>query len=212
MENTRRWVAVFISALLLQACSVSYLQLGNELTENTSSAYGQPCNVKYSISVGGSKKQFIEEVKKRADAGDARFRLDSSYYKNRLKEYAESTQRYIETTQNILNEKRCIANYVEHEEEANLQIRIVEQSGYRGAAAQDWLTGLSLGLIPSWKTEEDVYKYSFVSVSMKTGHSYSVDRKTFAHLVLFPIFWITFITSDDIADYKKALTNFLENS
>jgi len=127
-----------------------------------------------------------------------------SFHEDRLQEY-------IKTTEEIIRGKRCIANYVGSEEDADLKIRIVK-SGYRGAAPQDWLTGLSLGLIPSWKTEEDVYKYSFVSVSMKRGHGYSVDRKTFAHLVLFPIFWITFITSDDIADYKKALTNFLENS
>ncbi len=196
MKNTRRWVAVFISALLLQACSVSYLQLRNELKENPSSGYGQPCNVKYSI--------FIEGYRKRADAGNAAWMYLDSFHEDRLQEY-------IKTTEEIIRGKRCIANYVGSEEDADLKIRIVK-SGYRGAAPQDWLTGLSLGLIPSWKTEEDVYKYSFVSVSMKRGHGYSVDRKTFAHLVLFPIFWITFITSDDIADYKKALTNFLENS
>jgi len=196
MKNTRTWVAVFISALLLQACSVSYLQLRNELKENPSSGYGQPCNVKYSI--------FIEGYRKRADAGNAAWMYLDSFHEDRLQEY-------IKTTEEIIRGKRCIANYVGSEEDADLKIRIVN-SGYRGAAPQDWLTGLSLGLIPSWKTEEDVYKYSFVSVSTKRGHSYSVDRKTFAHLVLFPIFWITFITSDDIADYKKALANFLENS
>lgn len=193
MKNTRMLVAIFIAALLLQACSVSYLQLRNELKEKPSPAYVQPCNGKFFIS--------IEGYRKRADVG--KMYLDP-IYEDRLQEYIKATQK-------IIGEKRCAVNYVEHEEEANLKIRIVK-SGYRGAAPQDWLTGLSFGLIPSWKTEEDAYNYFFESVSIKREYRYSVDQKTFAHLILFPIFWVTFITLDDMADYKKALTNFLENS
>jgi hypothetical protein len=212
MRNIRLFIAIFISALLLQSCSVSYLQLRNELRENPSSAYSQPCNVKYSI--------YIEGHKKRVDAGDVGWRHRDSLHEDRLQEriatiqkiHDDWLQKYIEPTQEIISKKGCVANYVEHEEEANLKIRIVA-SGFRllHTAPQDWLTGLSFGLIPSWKIEKDGYKFYFENASMKREHSYSVDKKTFAHLILFPIFWVTFITLDEMDVYKKALINFLES-
>jgi hypothetical protein len=209
MRNIRLLVAVFISALLLQSCSVSYLQLRNELRENPSSAYGQPCNVKYSI--------FIEGHKKRVDVGDVGWRQRDSLHEDRPQERIaaiqkildDRLQKYIEPTQEIISKKGCAANYIEHEEEANLKIRIVASGFGLHTAPQDWLTGLSFGLIPSWKTQKDGYKYYFENVSMKREHSYSVDKKTFAHLILFPIFWVTFITLDEMDVYKKALINFL---
>lgn len=179
--------------LLLQACSVSYLQLRNEIACNAPPKYTKPCNIKYFISLDGYAR--------RANVG--KIYLD--------KTYEERIQDYINSTQEIIDNKICRASHVEREEESNLKIRIV-RSGYRGDAPQDWLTGLSFGLIPSWKTDRDVYEYHFEDVNQKIVQHYYVDQKTFAHLILFPISWITFIMLDDMADYKKSLTSFLEAS
>jgi len=198
MSNARMLGAILISALILQSCSVSYLELKNELKENalSGSGYGQPCDIRFYIKLTGYRV--------RAKPGPPTWMYLDSFHEDRLREY-------IVATQQLVRNKGCTASYVEHEEEANLRIQIARLR-VGGTAPQDYLTGLSFGLIPSWKTVEGAREFSFENVSEKKKHYYTVDQKTFAHLILFPIFWVTFLTLDDMSKYENALTNFLNHS
>ena len=105
----------------------------------------------------------------------------------------------------------CNATYVEKDDDATLEIHIKHLSQL-SALPQEWLTGLSFGLIPSWGTRESEYTYSFKEKSTGKSHTYMVDSKSYNHLILFPVFWVSFFTLNEKRVYKNALTNFLEHS
>ena len=195
MNNKSKLVIVILSSLLLQSCSILFLKLRNKLSSSSYSSYGKPCEVKFSIYLEGYKRR-------PTNSSFAWLHLDP-YYEDRLQEY-------IDTTIEIFREKNCTAEHVEYGKE-NLKIRIVK-AGFRRAAPQDYLTGLSLGLIPSWKTDLDEYKFYFDNVSVKRHVNYSVDMKTYAHLVFFPVFLVTFFTLNEMPYYENAMRNFIENS
>lgn len=74
------------------------------------------------------------------------------------------------------------------------------------ALPQEWLTGLSLGLIPSWGTRPAEVRFSFSQESRTAA--YVVDHKTVNHLVLFPVFWITIFLTDEGKAFENALADF----
>ena len=80
------------------------------------------------------------------------------------------------------------------------------------ALPQEWLTGLTCGAIPSWGTRYGEFKYRFENTPRQTSHTYFVDRPAFNHIIVFPVFWVSFFWPDEIDLYKKALANFLDNS
>jgi hypothetical protein len=183
MRNTRRWMAVFIATSMLLSCGISYYQVRNKLSGNSSQGYDEACDIKYFISIEMPEVAWARKHK----------------------------NKYIESTQEIFDKKRCAARRVDHEEDANFKIRIAI-SYQINALPQEWLTGLSFGLIPSWGTRPGVLKYTFGNMGTKQGHTYFIDEKSYGHILLFPISWITFITLDEMDVYKKTLTNFLEGS
>jgi hypothetical protein len=115
---------------------------------------------------------------------------------------------YIESTKEIFNKYGCKANYVETEQDANFKIRVVR---FRNISPlpQEALTVLSFGLIPSWGTKEKVIEYSFNDISKNRSHGYYIDEHTYNHILLFPIFWINFISMDENRTYKETLTDFI---
>ena len=70
----------------------------------------------------------------------------------------------------------------------------------------------TFGLIPSWGTRPNEYTYTFSNISNGASHEYSIDNVSFNHLVLFPVFWVTFLTLDESKEFESALENFIENS
>jgi len=120
-------------------------------------------------------------------------------------------QSYYESTKEIFNKIGCSANYVENEKAANFKIKVVRYK-HLSALPQEWLTGLSFGLIPSWGTRENEYQYTFENVNKNKANTYYVDKHSFNHIILFPIFWVSFFTIDEDKVYKEALTNFIEGS
>ena len=192
MESARKCVVVFVAALLLSSCSVSHYQIRDRLS-NASKEHGEPCDIKYSLDITGSTQPTWGPRESKED------------------ELRKLRSKYIESTQEVLNKKGCTTTYVQTEGEANFKIR-VERSPYFRTLPQDWLTGLSFGLIPSWGTLPGQYIYTFEDTKTKKQHNYHIDKKSYAHLILFPVFWVTFITSDEFSVYEKALTNFIEGS
>ncbi len=185
-------VLIILSALVLQGCTIAYYDLKNELDRApTSKAI---CDVKYSINVTTNHY-----------ANFLGFREDKE-----VRLQAER-DKYVADTRDVLNNKGCKATNVEKEDEATLEVRIVRVVDYH-ARPQQWLTGLSLGLIPSWATMKSEYTYFFKEKSTGKSHTYTVDLKTYNHLILFPVYWINLFTLDENRVYKNALTNFLEHS
>lgn len=92
-----------------------------------------------------------------------------------------------------------------------LEIKISELSS-GGACAQDYLTGLSLGLIPSWCTRPNLFKFDF---TLNKDHSfcrqktYSISSTSFSHLILIPL---SILETDNqpLTIYQAALKNFLQ--
>jgi tetratricopeptide (TPR) repeat protein len=192
MSNFRSWVIGALSILLFQSCSIVHYQVRNEL-HDPSDGFKGACNIQYFVSVEGIPRQITRTP---------------TYDEERLK---KDKDEYRHATQEILTQKGCTAEVVETEKDANLKIHIII-SPFWSALPQEWLTGLSFGLIPSWGTRPGEYVYVFEDKDAKKGHSYFIDQKTYNHLILFPLIWVNWITPDRIDAYQKALTNFMESS
>lgn len=119
------------------------------------------------------------------------------------------TAEFVRTTEELLAKHDCGANRVSSSDDAGLRIDVEYRGAYAGTRPQDWLTGLSLGLIPSWRTEKDVWSISFEDSSSGIRTRYSVDELDVSHLILTPFVWVSFIQKDGEREYKKALNNYL---
>lgn len=193
MESTRKCLVVFIAALLLSSCTVAHYQIRNRLSD-ASQKLGEPGDIKYSHDIkSGSITNTFGIRKTKED------------------ELQKLRSKYIESTKEVLNKKGYAATYVKTEGEANFKVR-VERLLNISALPQEWLTGLSFGLIPSWGTRPSQYIYTFEDTKTKKKYTYYIDQKSYNHLILFPVSWITFIMLYEFNIYEKALINFIEGS
>ncbi|KRP66705.1 hypothetical protein [Pseudomonas orientalis] len=91
-----------------------------------------------------------------------------------------------------------------------LEIKISEFSS-GGACGQDYLTGLSLGLIPSWCTRTNLFKFDFI---LNKGRrfcrqkTYSINSTSFSHLTMIP-FALFNTDNQPLTLYQAALKDFL---
>ena len=180
----------FSVILILQGCTVAYYKTDDELNSPMASINHGKCNIKYLLSINAPKDRY-------------------RFGKRELVKNVES--KYINSTEKVLNEAGCYATQASSREEANFMIN-VRVSPFRGSLPQEWLTGLSYGAIPSWGTRPNVYTYTFSNIENGSSHEYSIDNVSFNHLVLFPVFWVTYFTLDENKEYENALENFIENS
>jgi hypothetical protein len=92
-----------------------------------------------------------------------------------------------------------------------LEIKVSEFS-LGGACTQEYLTGLSFGLIPSWCTRPDLYKFDF-TLNKDNGfcrqRTYSVSATTISHLVMIP-FALFEPENRPLAIYQASLKDFLQ--
>lgn len=92
-----------------------------------------------------------------------------------------------------------------------LKIKISEYS-FGGACTQDYLTGLSLGLIPSWCTRPDLFTFDF---TLNNNHgvcrqkTYSISATSFSHLTAIP-FALLSSENQPSTIYQSALIDFLQ--
>ena len=96
----------------------------------------------------------------------------------------------------------------------HLAIQVVN-NGSGGACPQDFLTGLSLGLIPSWCTRERRFSFQFQLYEndrLCGSNDFSVNETMYGHLLLIPIglfqeFVIPYRSFSDF--YDKALKSMI---
>ncbi len=187
MNNFKSWTVILIVILLTPACATYEVRkLSNQ--EGTPKP-GAKSYDKYSISV--TESSYTESFGTKQAKND---RID------------ELKNAYIESTKRVLSNTGRSAVFTENESEANLKIRI-EHTLYTSALPQEWLTGLSVGLIPSWGTRPNQYAYTFKDTETKHEQSYSVDITTYNHLFLWP--WIA-SSSEKFCVYEKTLTEYLD--
>ncbi|MFB3305036.1 hypothetical protein [Pseudomonas sp. AMR01] len=91
-----------------------------------------------------------------------------------------------------------------------LEIKISEFSS-GGACGQDYLTGLSLGLIPSWCTRKNLFKFDFIlnkDQRFCRQKTYSINSTSFSHLTMIP-FALFNTDNQPLTLYQAALKDFL---
>lgn len=91
-----------------------------------------------------------------------------------------------------------------------LEIKISEFSS-GGACGQDYLTGLSLGLIPSWCTRTNLFKFDFIlnkDQRFCRQKTYSINSTSFLHLTMIP-FALFNMDNQPLTLYQAALIDFL---
>lgn len=185
-------LAMVLLTVILQGCTVTYYELRNEIAPKTFSEKTNSCDFNYSFTMDDYRK----------------FRTIGNQPNPRA---TEDLDKYIKATQAVFTQKGCKANNVEDKDKAEFKIDVL-RAPQLSALPQEWLTGLSFGVIPSWGTRYGEYKYTFENILLKKNHTFFVDRPAFNHIILFPVFWLSFLQPDEIELYKKALANFLESS
>lgn len=193
IRRTHTFFVLLLFTFILESCTVAYYKVRNELEPNISKADGMACARKFSVSVLAVPRQLTRVPQYHLE----RFR------KERLE--------FIHTAEETLSKNGCSVIFVEEEDEANFKIRVTI-SPLWSALPQEWLTGLSFGLLPSWGTRPSEFTFEFEDTETKAKHAYIVDQKSYNHLILFPFFWITFLTLDQTDVFEESLTNFIESS
>ena len=188
MKTTIRLFAL-IPILLLQACTIAHFNLRDELN------HPEPQNkrirtITYHVSVKAC-----------------------SVFNTRIRECTDSDlecirARYCKATQEVFDRATISATCVTNVENASFLIDI-NMAPFRGALEQEYCTGLTFGLIPSWGTRSNECVYTFENIGAKPSHSYHLDQISYNHLLLFPAFWVNLLTLDESRFYKRALNNYL---
>jgi hypothetical protein len=193
MNKHFKWSLILGVSLVLQSCTIAHYQIANKLHTHAGIKSKNSCNISYHISIDTNPRQFTRKPQ---------------YNDDQLK---KDNEVYVQSTEKVFTDHGCAVQKVEIAEEADFKIEIT-QSPLWSALPQEWLTGLSFGAIPSWGTREREYTFGFNDIKLKKEHIYVIDNKSYNHIILFPVFWITFVTLDKGDVYAEALSNFLENS
>ena len=179
-------------SVMVQGCTITYYELRNEIAHKASSEKASGCDFTYSFTMDDYR----------------RFRTIGNQPNPRA---AKDLDKYMKATQAVFTQNGCKANKIEDQDKAEFKIGVV-RAPQLSALPQEWLTGLTAGAIPSWGTRYGEYQYSFTNVPKNNNFTYFVDRPAFNHIIVFPVFWLSFFGTNEIDLYKRALTNFLENS
>jgi hypothetical protein len=181
---------LLLSTLLLSGCSVITYELRDELPESKQVA---TCDIAFTLS--------LQSEVNTNTFGDVEHADEE---RNSLK------QDYIVSTLNTLDELGCAVTLAPNTAESNFSI-VVSRELQLSALPQEFLTGLSLGIIPSWGTKYGQYKYTFTRNSGES-YSYNIDQDNYNHLVLFPVFWVSYFTANEQDIYNDALINFIRSA
>lgn len=132
------------------------------------------------------------------------YEIDSPWKDSRFGKSAyEATQKNIPYVKG--NSSKLVATIL-----PTLEIKVSESSS-GGACGQEYLTGLSLGLIPSWCTRPNLFKFDFM---LSDNHGfcrrkvYSISSITFSHLTLIPFAMLS-DHNQPLTMYQVALKDFL---
>ena len=184
-------VTVLFAAL--QGCTVAYYKTDDNLNKSAKSVMPANCEITYSLEINAEQRQLTTGVTEKDEW------------------VVKAQPQYVASTNKVFKQHGCIAKFEADSDKSDFVAKITI-SPYRSALGQEWLTGLSFGLIPSWGIRSSEYTYKFTNRVNSGHHSYSIDNVSFNHLILFPFFWVTFFTLDEQRAYENALSNFIENS
>lgn len=181
-------------AILLQGCTVGWYSLRweqNSSLSNKSNAWACPTNYEIEVKSSHYTNTFGE--------------------KNARTEHLAKVQNELNAaTVAVLTELGCNLDGSEIMDQSySLKITVTEQN-FASALPQEWLTGLSLGLIPSWGTRPDRWKFQF-SLG-ENSQAFYVDDTRFNHIIAFPVFWLTFPLMNVESEYKASLRDFAKNA
>lgn len=190
MNNPKKWILTFVVALLIPSCST--YQVRNLSTQSNTPKHGTKCYNKYSISVTHS-----------------RYTNTFGNIQSNKEELDKFKNAYIESTNRVFSRKGCDASCTANDSEAKLKIRI-DHTIYLSALPQEWLTGLSFGIIPSWGTRPNQYAYTFEDTEASAKQSYAVDKTTYAHLILLPASLLTDERAVKFHVYEKTFAEYLD--
>ena len=126
-----RIILIILDLILLSGCTVGYYRTHGELNTLANRSTNDNCNFKYIFSVKGGHSRSAKFGKQIRD------------------DYAASIEK-------VFKNNKCNGKQVTKEADANLLINI-ELTNAHDALAQEFLTGLSIGLIPSWGARRDEF-------------------------------------------------------
>ena len=184
------------AAILLQGCAVSHYHLHGSIPARSGTV--PDCAYKYSLTRDGLSDPAGSTAK--------------GYVKK------DTWRKYpydLEVTESVFAEAGCSAVFVMPDQSPDFEILISER--VFPEAFQDWLTGLSLGLIPSWKTADGLITYTFRNHATGKERSYSADGFSAVHLFFAPLTLLQFgldmggVYRQEAATYRRALAYFLRD-
>ena len=175
-------LGLLVCAAALAGCTIAKYELHSELS--SSGKTRSPCEVRFHVHL-----------------------LDERPGTTRDDRLQEQRAQYGEKTREVLSSLGCDAREVASED-ANLSIRVVRRA-HAGGGANEYLSALSLGLIPSWVTEEAIFRYTFADRASARSHEYTVDSFRANHIVLIFVGWTIFFTLDEMKVYGDAVQNFM---
>ncbi len=116
---------------------------------------------------------------------------------------------YRQAAEEVLTDHGCnLSNTGSATYATTLQITI-EEVQQLSATGEEYLTGLSLGLIPSLSTRPAELRFNFVQGDRQT--SFTVDEKRINHILVTPFFWSTFVLESEQREFRNALEQFTSN-
>lgn len=184
------------AVILLQGCAVSHYHLHNRIPVRSETV--PDCAYRYSLTRDGL-----------SDPGGA---TAKGYVKK------DTWRKYpydLEVTESVFAEAGCAAEFVRPDQSPDFEILISER--VFPEAIQDWLTGLSLGFIPSWKTADGLITYTFRNHATRKERTFSADGFSAVHLFFAPFSLLQFgfdmsgVYRQEASTYKRALAYFLRD-
>jgi hypothetical protein len=188
----KKTIILFISLFFISSCTTYNVR--DLSTNNETHMQDSQCYPKFYLSISSS-------------------RYTNSFGENKTPENGleEFKTRYVDCTKKLLNNNSCNAIYAETENEADLIIHI-KRTLFLSALPQEWLTGLSLGIIPSWSTRRDQLSFIFKDVHTKKVKEYTVDIKFYAHLFLIFASFKQDAMTQELDSYVKSFNMFIKSS
>jgi hypothetical protein len=183
---------IIIYTILLSGCTVATYELQSQLENPV--ALNNKCNIVFGVTLESSRQTNSLGIKQ-----DAKEKIETL------------SEDYIKSTSAALTELGCKYSFSSLETDIDLIIKI-ERKLQLSALPQEYLTGLSLGLIPSSGTKYGQFVYSFQFTETDKKFIYKVNQTNYNHLFIAPIFWVSFITANEQKTYQEAIINFIKNT
>jgi hypothetical protein len=108
-------------------------------------------------------------------------------------------------TAEVLAKKGISASFVEDQKSSDIQVQITREHFY--TLEQEYLTGLSFGIIPSWGTRENKFIYRIATSTEQLN--VHVNERTYNHIILMPICLLQLPFMTDTKIYMKALSQHI---